>query len=129
MHEQPVIHDCRSVSVRHDAAKLSDDYVRFLGVAELGALDLDVRIAPSCLIPDFGPYVLAFSIAIRPDEQSFGILGLLLDILGNAELVLLTTSALWTGRHGSSRGLTASTDSTTGASKSALGGHDVQPRY
>lgn len=104
------------------------DYVRFLGVAELGALDLDVRIAPSRLIPDFGAYVLAFTIAIRPDEQSFGILGLLLDILGNAELLLLTTSALWTGLHGSRRP-TASTDSTTGASKSALGGHDVQPRY
>jgi hypothetical protein len=62
--------------------------VRFLSITEPGSFHLDPRIAQSCLVFDFGPYMLAFSITIRPYEQSFGKFSLLLDVFRNAQFFL-----------------------------------------
>jgi hypothetical protein len=68
--------------------KKETDDIRFLRIAELGAPDLDIRVAPSCLSPNFGAYMLTFSVTICPDEQRSGESGLLLDIFGDALLLL-----------------------------------------
>lgn len=93
---------------------------RSLGVAELGPLDLDIRIDRPRLLPDFGADMLAFAIAVGPDKQRFGISCLLFDIVGQTAIVLSRSvpydslnkvqTWLWIEGH------TSATCSTTGAS-------------
>lgn len=62
--------------------------IRFLGVAESSSFHLDAPVAHACLVFDFGPDMLPFSITISPYEKSFGEFRLLLDILRNGQFVL-----------------------------------------
>lgn len=59
-----------------------------LGVAELGSLNDDARIAFQGLVPYFGANVLTFSITISPDEQNLRIFGLLSDVICDRLFVL-----------------------------------------
>jgi hypothetical protein len=57
-------------------------------IAELSSFDLDPGVAFLGRISDLTSNVLAFTVTICPDEQSFAELGLLLDILGDINLIL-----------------------------------------
>ena len=63
-------------------------HLRSLDIAKLGPLDLDLAVPLSRSIPDFAANVLAFTIAIRPDDESIGTPCLILNVLGNVLVVL-----------------------------------------
>lgn len=64
-------------------------YIRSFGVAEPRPLDFNARITQTSLSLNFSSDMLSFSIAVSPDKQCFGVLGLFLDVLCDAQFVLL----------------------------------------
>jgi hypothetical protein len=62
--------------------------LRSLDVAEAGSLDLYLGVALFRSVPDFAADMLAFAIAICPDDECAGTPCLVLDILGDVLAIL-----------------------------------------